>query len=68
MEESEILEKQTDNKEPTVDPENAPTIEEKPSAAVEDLTSILGQQASSGVPLTEHDTEKELATPVEAKK
>jgi hypothetical protein len=68
LEESEILEKHTDNVEPPIQLGSASNIEEKPSAAVEDLSSILGQQAPSEVPLPAHQAERELATPVEAKK
>jgi len=68
MEESEILEKHNDEVEPPITLGTVPSIEEKPSAAVEDLSSILNQSAPAEVPLPEPRAERELATPVETKK
>jgi hypothetical protein len=66
LEESEVFEKHAEDVEPPIKLGTTPALEEKPSAAVEDLSSILGQQASSEVPGQE--AEKVHATPVEAKK
>jgi hypothetical protein len=68
LEESEVLEKRVNDVEPPIKLGNTPAIEEKPSAAVQDLSSILNQQAPSEVPLPEHQGGRELATPVEVKK
>jgi hypothetical protein len=68
MEESEILEKHSNDVEPPIALGQVPSVEEKPSAAVNDLSSILNQQAPAEVPLPESSKEKELATPVEMKK
>ncbi|KAF2431224.1 hypothetical protein EJ08DRAFT_696612 [Tothia fuscella] len=67
LEASEVLEKGGNDTEPPITLGNVPAIEEKPSAAVEDLSAILNQSAPSQVPLPQGE-ERELATPVGAKK
>jgi len=62
LEDSIVLDKSDDNTEPPITLSNDPSLDEKPSVAVQDLPNVLSQPAPVEVPLPNQEADKGLVS------